>query len=177
MYDVVRHGNYCPFCDRASDAAFGNASDGKGVYEEAFIGDILPVKDPVVGWVVCIEGAAMGKDYRIISGRNFLGNSAKADIRIGGDTSIQGICAILTYEAGSTELFIAQAEDSRTSVEIENNEAKWVSLPGKQKINPGDKFKIGNSTFVFAPLCGKKDDKNHYGFSFDWPKDNVKEKN
>ena len=29
--------------------------------------------DPVVGWVVCIEGPAKGMDYRIKSERNFIG--------------------------------------------------------------------------------------------------------
>ena len=36
--------------------------------------------DPVVGWLVCIEGATKGNDYRIHSQNNYIGRSARMDI-------------------------------------------------------------------------------------------------
>lgn len=44
--------------------------------------------DPVVGWLVCIDGATKGNDYRIHSQNNYIGRSAKMDISIPEDSHI-----------------------------------------------------------------------------------------
>lgn len=44
--------------------------------------------DPVVGWLVCIAGSEKGKDFRIVSERNFLGRGEGMDIGIEGDMNI-----------------------------------------------------------------------------------------
>ena len=35
---------------------------------------------PVTGWLVCVEGGEKGKDYRLHSGKNFIGRSPKMDV-------------------------------------------------------------------------------------------------
>ena len=44
--------------------------------------------DPVCGWLVCISGADIGRDYRIKTERNFVGRSANMDIMINGDAYV-----------------------------------------------------------------------------------------
>lgn len=44
--------------------------------------------EPVVGWLVCIEGADKGKDYRILSRNNSIGRGENMDICIKNDVSI-----------------------------------------------------------------------------------------
>ena len=44
--------------------------------------------DPVVGWLVCIEGPDRGRDYRIRSENNFIGRDASMDISVPGDDTI-----------------------------------------------------------------------------------------
>ena len=44
--------------------------------------------EPIVGWIVCVEGADKGKDYRILAKNNTIGRSEKMDICIKGDTTI-----------------------------------------------------------------------------------------
>ena len=44
--------------------------------------------EPVVGWLVCIEGATKGTDYRIHSQNNYIGRSARMDISIPEDSHI-----------------------------------------------------------------------------------------
>ncbi len=55
--------------------------------------------DPVVGWLVCIEGATKGTDYRIHSQNNYIGRSAKMDISIPEDSHISAEnSAIIAYD-------------------------------------------------------------------------------
>src|SRR5215813_9514862 len=44
--------------------------------------------EPVVGWLVCVEGPDRGRDYRIRSQRNFIGRDTRMDISIAGDSQI-----------------------------------------------------------------------------------------
>ena len=55
--------------------------------------------DPVVGWLVCIEGATKGTDYRIHSQNNYIGRSARMDISIPEDSHISAEnSAIIAYD-------------------------------------------------------------------------------
>lgn len=44
--------------------------------------------DPVVGWLVCIEGPDRGRDYRIRSEMNFIGRDGNMDVAITGDDTL-----------------------------------------------------------------------------------------
>lgn len=44
--------------------------------------------DPVVGWLVCVEGPEKGRDYRIRSERNGIGRGSDMAISIQGDEAI-----------------------------------------------------------------------------------------
>ena len=37
---------------------------------------------PVCGWIICIEGAKVGMDYKIHEGKNFVGRGDEMDIQI-----------------------------------------------------------------------------------------------
>ena len=57
------------------------ADDPEGIYDSKmpYLGD-LEVMDPVTGWLVCIEGPSKGRDYKIMTEKNFLGRSETMDI-------------------------------------------------------------------------------------------------
>ena len=44
--------------------------------------------DPVVGWLVCIEGPDRGRDYRLRAGANVVGRSPAMDICIASDAAV-----------------------------------------------------------------------------------------
>src|ERR1700722_12649283 len=44
--------------------------------------------EPVVGWLVCIQGPSLGRDYRIKSQRNFIGRDPRMDICIANDPQV-----------------------------------------------------------------------------------------
>ena len=44
--------------------------------------------EPVVGWLVCIEGSSKGKDYHLWAKRNSIGRSEKSDVCLQDDMTI-----------------------------------------------------------------------------------------
>lgn len=44
--------------------------------------------EPVVGWLVCIDGYDKGKDYKLKTEKNFIGRTPEMDVCIEGDNSI-----------------------------------------------------------------------------------------
>lgn len=106
--------------------------------------------DPVVGWLVCIEGADFGSSFIIKSGRNFVGRSGDMDIVLHGDSSISRVKhAIILYEPKRRE-FIAQAGESRELFYV-NEEVVLNSIRLKQH----DILMIGNTKLMFFPCCGE----------------------
>jgi len=120
--------------------------------------DELEVVNPVTGWLVCIEGPQMGRDYRIMAEKNFVGRSEDMHIQILGDNKIaRRNHAIIAYDPLSKNTLILPGDSS--GLAYLNNQA--VYIPTEMK--PYDTIQLGMSKFLFQPLCGEH---------FEW--DNVK---
>lgn len=115
--------------------------------------------EPVVGWLTCIYGSEKGKDYRIVSERNFIGRSEEMDIRIEGDMSIsrKNHCSI-TYNPKQRIFILAPGEGN--GLVYVNNEALYIP----KQLETYDLLEIGESKFIFVNLCGQ---------NFDWDKDKI----
>lgn len=106
--------------------------------------------EPVVGWIVCIEGSDKGKDYRILARNNTIGRSDKMDICIKGDTTIsRENHARLAYDVKHNAFHLIPAEN--TNGIYLNDEPVYVPT----KLNPYDLIEFGESKFVFVPLCSE----------------------
>lgn len=104
--------------------------------------------DPVVGWVVCIEGTAKGKDYRIKSERNFIGRDPSMDIAIVGDESIsRENHAIISYNP-KNNTFKLLPGGGHGLVYLNDEE---VFMPSDLK--RGDIIELGQTKLIFIPLC------------------------
>lgn len=111
--------------------------------------------DPVCGWLVCISGADIGRDYRIKTERNFVGRSANMDIMINGDDSVsRENHASITFDPRALT-FTVSAGDGRGLVYL--NE-KVVETPSQLKAY--DILELGESKFLFVPFATKE---------FSWP--------
>lgn len=107
--------------------------------------------EPVVGWLVCIEGEAAGKSFELKANKNFIGRSSSSDVVLGGDKSVsRERHAVIIYEA-LEKIFIAQPGESRELYYINNK----VVLNNVQ-LNPYDMLKIGKTKLVFVPFCTEK---------------------
>ena len=107
--------------------------------------------DPVVGWLVCIEGPDKGKDYRILKGNSSIGRGSTAQIRILGDSSIsKEDAANISYIAKSRK-FSLMAGETRNQIEINDD----VVLPHERReLKAYDRILIGSSVLLFIPFCG-----------------------
>lgn len=132
----------------------GKPSGGSNDPEGATIGlafKKLEGIDPVVGWLVCIEGPEIGRDYRIRSEHNFIGRGRNMHIVIESDQMIaRERHADLSYDPKSTT-FMLMTGAAKGMVYLNTN---VVLTP--QPLEHGDIIELGESKFMFVPFCGEK---------------------
>lgn len=105
---------------------------------------------PVVGWLVCVEGPAVGADYRIRAGYNYIGRSENMDICILGDNTIgRERHAMIAYDPQEKIYFFGPA-DGRSIVRKND---KMVMVP--VELAAYDIVRIGSTKLMFVPLCGE----------------------
>ena len=111
--------------------------------------------DPVVGWLVCVEGATKGTDYRIHSQNNYIGRSARMDISIPEDSHISAEnSAIIAYDNEDRTFYFGPGS-GRNIVRVNGKPALSV-----EKIEAYDVLTIGTTKLLFVPLCGDRFDWN-----------------
>ena len=104
--------------------------------------------EPVVGWLVCTEGEHFGEDFKLKSGRNFIGRSAGMDVAITKDGTVsRERHTALVYEPRGN-LFIVQPGDSK---ELSYLNGEVVLSPVELK--PNDRLTIGQTELMFIPCC------------------------
>jgi len=107
--------------------------------------------DPVVGWLVCINGKDRGKDYKIRAGRNSVGRSENNDIQISGDPSIsRENHATIVFDPKKNQ-FRVIAGDGRGIVYLNGESVDLVS-----ELKERDQIEIGETMLLFIPLCTDK---------------------
>lgn len=112
--------------------------------------------DPVVGWLVCIDGPDKGRDFRIHPERNNIGRDpGQRGIVISGDKSISGKKhAVISYNPKNHRFNLIPG-DGRGITYINDDE---LLVP--QALAPYDRIEMGNTKLIFVPLCGEH---------FTWP--------
>ena len=110
---------------------------------------------PVVGWLVCIDGPAKGRDYRIHSQYNYIGRAQHMDICISGDDCISAErAAVIAYD--SEEKFFSFGPSMGHNVVRVNGKM----LMNAVVLNAYDELTIGKTKLLFVPLCGERFDWN-----------------
>ncbi len=107
--------------------------------------------EPVVGWLVAIEGSNFGEDFKLKSGRNFIGRSAEMDVSLTGDASIsRDKHAIILYEPKGN-VFLVQPGDAKELFYLNDK----VVLTATE-INAYDILSLGGTKLLFIPCCSDK---------------------
>ncbi|MBR4018965.1 MAG: FHA domain-containing protein, partial [Clostridia bacterium] len=106
--------------------------------------------NPVVGWLVCVEGPAKGNDYKIHAGYNYIGRDT-GDIAIKGDQQI----------SRQNHAMVAYDESDRAYYVGPSAGRNLIKVNGKTVLNPVelksfDKISIGATKLVFVALCGEQ---------------------
>ena len=107
--------------------------------------------DPVVGWLVCIEGQEKGRDYRIHSDNNYIGRSEKMDICLRGDDTIsRENHAVISFDTVSKIFYVSPGE-GRSIVRLNGK-----ALFSTSEIRSYDTIEIGKTKLLFIQLCGDR---------------------
>ena len=128
-------------------------TQGAAGYEEdsKTVGIYTLGKEPVVGWLVCIEGNYLGESFQLKTGRNFIGRARTMDVVLATDNSVsRERHAIILYEPKRRE-FIAQAGESRELFYLNDD----VVL-NAQRMQAYDVLTVGKTKLMFFPCCGER---------------------
>ncbi len=154
-YDDSKY-DECPMCMRteksnASDertiALFSQAKSPSDDSKTVALAYKRTGCDPVVGWLVCTEGSEKGRDFRIHSGRNFIGRAMTNDIYLPSDISIsrkhEG-CII--YEPKKNSFIIMNGEGAAIYVNGSPIDKPYI-------LKDYDEISIGSYKFDFVAYC------------------------
>ena len=112
---------------------------------------------PVTGWLVCIKGADMGKDFRLHSQRNYIGRSAAADVCLNDPKVSREPSVEIAYDPFSRAFFVASCNGAKQITYLNKR-----PLMGDRDLVNGDVLRLGDTELIFVPLCGE---------NFAWPED------
>ena len=105
--------------------------------------------DPVVGWLVCIEGPRRGTSWNLHTGYNHIGGEGSdVNIQGGGQISREKHATVAYYDKNRT-YYVGPAE-GRNIIEL-NGEPVF----GSTQLSNRDIIKIGDTRLMFVPLCGE----------------------
>lgn len=96
----------------------------------------------VVGWIVCLNGALRGKDFRLVTGKNVMGTAADCDI-------------VLTDGYLSSKHSVIRHEEGRfTLVDLDSTNGTFVNdkRVSKTELIDNDKLRIGRTEMKFKSL-------------------------
>ena len=106
--------------------------------------------DPVVGWLVVIEGPRKGDQHRLRSERNRIGSASYMEISIPAP-GIQNVeHAVLSYDARNVRYSLAPGSGP---VSIQGNGA-LSPVTSPTLLQPYDRICLNDMTLIFVPLCG-----------------------
>ena len=105
--------------------------------------------EPVVGWLVCIEGVSRGVDYRLHAGYNYIGREI-GDVHIHGDMQIsRKNHAMIAYDSSERTYYVGPSA-GRNLIKVNGK-----TVLNAAEIKSGDVISIGTTKLMFVALCGE----------------------
>ena len=165
FYDTLKH-TVCPWCGpKISDPVATPVAEPTRAFQDVVAPVAPPIQaptrryvgdeeatagfDPVVGWLVCTAGPDRGRDYRIRTGKNFIGRSPAMTIAITGDESVSRENHATIIFDPKKQAFWLQPGDASGLVYLNGD---LLHAPGR--LSDGDKIEVGQTTLLIVPLCG-----------------------
>ena len=111
--------------------------------------------DPVVGWLVVVEGPGKGRAMQLGYGSNPLGRGATDRVKLdfGDDKISRNSHAVVTYDPRGRKFYVQHGGGTNLTYLGDQPVLAPVELPALSHIG------IGNTVLRFVPLCGAE---------FDW---------
>jgi hypothetical protein len=110
---------------------------------------------PVVGWLVIVNGAGTGKDFRLVPGQNCIGRDRDMQVCLDfGSDSDQTVSrrehAIIAYTVKGNEFRMLDRTQS-SNLPCLNGETVWSPT----RLKAMDIIQVGSTDLMFIPLCGE----------------------
>jgi len=111
--------------------------------------------DPVVGWLVAIEGPEAGQDFRLHAEKNFVGRDIAMDVALSRDEAVsRQKHATVVLEPKQRHFWLLPGDES--GLVYLNGEVTYTPA----KLQPSDVIQLGNSKLMLVPFVGE---------AFQWP--------
>ncbi|WP_068267519.1 hypothetical protein [Caviibacter abscessus] len=108
----------------------------------------MPVKiEPVVGWLVCIDGVEKGKDFRIIDQRNFIAINNEIGINILTESTEYSFT--ITYNA-KQRIFVISPGNTNEIIYLNKNAIYETTL-----IENYNLIELNTIKLIFIGYCGE----------------------
>lgn len=121
-------------------------------FQPTMIGGDLNVPggvEPVVGWLVCVEGPMRGNDYRLHAGYNYIGREL-GDVRISGDQQISRQNHAMVAFDDADGIYYAGPSAGRNLLKVNGK-----TVLNAVELNRYDIISIGTTKLMFVALCGE----------------------
>lgn len=106
--------------------------------------------EPVVGWLVCIEGPVRGTDFRLHAGYNYIGREV-GDIHIHGDQQVsRENHAMLAFDSRDQIYYVGPAT-GRNLIRLNDK-----PVLNAVEIKSYDILTVGATRLLFVALCGEQ---------------------
>ena len=111
--------------------------------------------DPVVGWLVIVEGPGKGRAMQLGYGSNSIGRGEtdRINLNFGDDQISRGGHAVVTFDPRGRKFYVQHGGGTNLTYLDEQPVLIPIELPALSHIS------IGNTVLRFVPLCGD---------AFDW---------
>jgi hypothetical protein len=168
FFDPAKH-NSCPWCALPQDAGAGEqktrpamppplpqaagvpAGPKPGATVRVGMGAAAIRNEPVVGWLVCLEGPDRGKDYRLHAEKNFVGRATHMDVVIESDPTVsREKHASVVFDPKKKAFWLLPGEAS--GLVYLNGE--MINAPSP--MHADDVVEVGQTRLVLVPFCGEK---------------------
>ncbi len=177
LYDTTQYAS-CPYCDNrgnvidfsgacigkteAISSCTGSSEIGKTVAPENYRKKAEEINktvgvfgkkmklEPIVGWLVCVEGLEKGKDYHLWAKINTIGRSEKMDVCIKEDMTIsRENHARIAYDPKHNNFQLIPAENINNI--YLNDEPVYIPT----SLSAYDVIEFGDSKLIFVPFCSE----------------------
>lgn len=106
--------------------------------------------NPVVGWLICTEGAARGRDFRLHSGQSFIGRDQSLPIYLSDESVSRGKHTVLIFDPVHNAFYVRPGDSG--GLTYLNGELVNEARPLKSY----DMVGVGAVKLLFIPLCGEQ---------------------
>lgn len=108
-------------------------------------------EEPVVGWLICIQGESQGKSFELHDGKNSIGRMRTNKVCLVDENSVsREEHAFVMFDARNTVFYIMQGNSDK--ITYLNNSPVFTAQPLQEL----DKIQLGECELLFVPLCSER---------------------